>query len=241
MMSLELSKSTVRRALEPFDLPGASVAGAANLVGGAMASLSSHVITVPLDVVAQRQMIRTGQQRELAAAGQRAAALVKPGGLAMARHILETEGFRGMYRGLGASIATYVPTSGIWWASYGVWQSVIWEALEGGAEKGAQRSDGRVIAVQTASGVLSGCSAAALTNPLDVIKTRIQTRRAEPGLRQLGWTATAVQLAEREGWRGFYRGVAPRMFSSSLWGTAMVSAYEFLKRVCVLPPEQVAQ
>jgi hypothetical protein len=37
--------------------------------------------------------------------------------------------------------------------------------------------------------------------------------------------------------RGLLRGVAPRMASSAMWGTAMVSVYEFLKRLCALPPQ----
>lgn len=45
------------------------------------------------------------------------------------------------------------------------------------------------------------------------------------------------QLIRSEGVRGFYRGVAPRMISSAVWGTAMVTTYEFLKRLCALPPE----
>jgi solute carrier family 25 protein 44 len=47
------------------------------------------------------------------------------------------------------------------------------------------------------------------------------------------------ELLLEEGPRGLLRGVVPRMASSCLWGTCMVSAYEFLKRICALPePEE---
>lgn len=46
------------------------------------------------------------------------------------------------------------------------------------------------------------------------------------------------RLLREEGPRGLLRGVAPRMASSAMWGTAMVSAYEFLKRICALPEEE---
>ncbi|KFM28049.1 Solute carrier family 25 member 44 [Auxenochlorella protothecoides] len=80
-------------------------------------------------------------------------------------------GVRGLYRGLGASIATYVPSSAIWWSSYGVWQTLLWDRLdafvgEGGA--GAERTQGRTVAVQAAAGLATGCTSAVLTNPLDV-------------------------------------------------------------------------
>lgn len=42
-------------------------------------------------------------------------------------------------------------------------------------------------------------------------------------------------LLREDGARGLLRGSAPRMASSALWGTAMVSTYEFLKRICALP------
>jgi solute carrier family 25 protein 44 len=49
------------------------------------------------------------------------------------------------------------------------------------------------------------------------------------------WGAVLRELLVEEGPRGLLRGVVPRMASSCLWGTCMVSAYEFLKRICALP------
>jgi len=39
-------------------------------------------------------------------------------GVQLAMQILRKEGFRGLYRGFGASIATFVPSSAIWCASW---------------------------------------------------------------------------------------------------------------------------
>lgn len=46
------------------------------------------------------------------------------------------------------------------------------------------------------------------------------------------WGFILRELLAEEGVRGLMRGVAPRMASSAMWGTAMVSVYEFLKRLC---------
>jgi solute carrier family 25 protein 44 len=54
------------------------------------------------------------------------------------------------------------------------------------------------------------------------------------------WLGTLRQLLAQEGPRGLLRGVAPRMASSAAWGTAMVSTYEFLKRLCKLPEPAAA-
>ncbi|PIN01949.1 hypothetical protein CDL12_25536 [Handroanthus impetiginosus] len=47
---------------------------------------------------------------------------------------------------------------------------------------------------------------------------------------------TARQVVKKliadDGWTGFYRGLGPRFFSMSAWGTSMILAYEYLKRLC---------
>lgn len=60
-----------------------------------------------------------------------AAPHVPPGmsGLAMARHIVRAEGVLGLYRGFGASIVTFVPSSALWWGSYGFYQRLIWQQV----------------------------------------------------------------------------------------------------------------
>lgn len=35
-------------------------------------------------------------------------------------------------------------------------------------------------------------------------------------------------LIRDDGWKGFYRGLGPRFFSMSAWGTSMILAYEYL-------------
>ena len=60
-----------------------------------------------------------------------AAPQLPPGmsGLAMARHIVRAEGVLGLYRGFGASIVTFVPSSALWWGSYGFYQRLIWQQV----------------------------------------------------------------------------------------------------------------
>lgn len=183
MASLELGRSGVAASLRRTGLPDATVAGAASFVGGGLASLSSHAITVPMDVVAQRQMIRTGQ----AAGG--AAPTVGRGGLAMVQHILATEGPRGMYRGLGASIATYVPSSAIWWSAYGVWQSLLWGEVDRwhGRDSLAEPSEGLIALVQVRVLLLRWCKgrgpARLLGNGGGGPGNACSTGRATPGAR----------------------------------------------------------
>jgi solute carrier family 25 protein 44 len=127
----------------------------------------------------------------------------------MARHIVAEEGVRGLYRGFLPSVATFVPSSAVWWGAYGFWQKVIWMHLLGedtahprsqqqqqqqqqgrspsateatpakqGSSSSSSSSTGRVVSVQVASSLLAGCTAALATNPLDLVKTRMQVRGA---------------------------------------------------------------
>ena len=143
-----------------------------------------------------------------------------------------------------------------------MWQQVLWHQVD--RVRGHHwHSEGEILAVQGAAGILTGCTSAFLTNPLDVVKTRLQTAGAEgtaataaaaapaaqatpavaaaaagggvaaagePGaaagaaVRPPTWRQVASHLLRTEGAAGFFRGVAPRMASSSIWGTTMVRA-----------------
>jgi solute carrier family 25 protein 44 len=273
-----VSKSATGGLLHRFHLSDTAAVGAASFVGGAMASLSSQLVVVPIDVVAQRLMLLGGGPAggsasvgvgptARAAAAAAAAEAQHTTGFHLARQIVRQEGVRGLYRGLGASVATFVPNSAIWWGSYGMWQQVLWHQVD--LLRGHHlHSEGEILGVQTAAGVLTGCTSAVLTNPLDVVKTRLQTAgaagsaaapapaaaaaaesaaaggaaetaAASAAVQRHSWSQVAAQLLRQEGAAGFFRGVAPRMASSSIWGTAMVTSYEWLKRLCSLPPEAV--
>lgn len=67
------------------------------------------------------------------------------------------------------------------------------------------------------SGGLAGGFAAALTTPLDVIKTLLQTRgnATDPELRNAkGLFEAAAIINKRDGWKGFFRGIKPRVVTT---------------------------
>jgi Mitochondrial carrier protein len=158
--------------------------------------------------------------------------LSRVGGIGMTRHILHTEGLRGLYRGLGMSLLTYTPSSAAWWAFYALYQDWNWYMLYRNGADIKEDNRGAIAAVQAASGCMAGLTSGALTTPLDVIKTQLQVAGRCPVTAGFTTWDIVVRLRRREGLRGFWRGSLPRMANAALWGTCMVSAYEFLKRVC---------
>ncbi|GMP66782.1 hypothetical protein CsSME_00026993 [Camellia sinensis var. sinensis] len=130
------------------------------------------------------------------------------GGLDVAHKVLKVDGIRGLYRGFGLSVLTYSPSSVVWWASYGSSQRLIWR--------------------QYLSGLVA--MASCITMPLDTMKTSLQVMGHE---KKHTVREVVKGLVADDGWKGLYRGLGPRFFTMSAWGTLMILSYEYLKRLCV--------
>lgn len=294
MTGLESAKAGSSAVLNKFNLSDTATAGAANFVAGAFGSLSSQLVVVPIDVISQRLMIQDNPRnpnliKSSASSSSSSSSSMKLNGFQMAKGIISKEGVGGLYRGFGASIATFVPSSALWWASYGAWQSILWHQVDRWQNNGTYtdnyindnsrnsrsidnsltdtmsmmkmnqnkkndskdgvdnsnhqqqyRSDCQLLMVQIAAGILTGCTTGAITTPLDTIKVRMQTMRTKKGGGEgsgrgrgvVTFRSVASELLKEQGVPAFFRGAFPRMTSMSVWGTAMVSAYEFLKRLC---------
>ena len=260
LTTLEAMKSVAAPFAEQVSSNETQAAGTANFIAGAVASLVTQSIIVPVDVVSQRLMVNdrspqaapapsgpsssssSSVAKSSHARGLSTAAFApgKQNGFALARLIVQQDGVRGLYRGFGASVATFVPSSATWWSAYGAYQKALWHQYEGLTGRQASgelqaRSSSEVVAVQTSAALLAGCTSAILTNPLDVVKTRLQVASRQRSGQQPSFRAIAQQLLAEEGAKGLLRGVAPRITSTALWSTCMVTTYEFLKRTCLKP------
>ncbi|PON42906.1 Mitochondrial carrier protein [Parasponia andersonii] len=218
LTALETTKIAAFKMLEPMKLSEPTQAAIANGVAGMTASLFSQAVFVPIDVISQKLMVQgySGQAKY-------------SGGLDVARKIVRTDGIRGLYRGFGLSVMTYSPSSAVWWASYGSSQRFIWSVLDNGSDFENASGQKKIMLVQATGGIIAGATASCITTPLDTIKTRLQVIGHDKGqnARQV-----IKSLINDEGWKGLYRGLGPRFFSMSVWGTSMILAYEYLKRLC---------
>jgi hypothetical protein len=87
------------------------------------------------------------------------------------------------------------------------------------------------------AGAVAGGIAAAMTTPMDVIKTMLQTRgnATDAELRSVsGFFAGYRLLRQREGFRGFFKGVRPRVLTTMPSTAICWSAYEASKFVLPL-------
>ncbi|KAK3212422.1 hypothetical protein Dsin_017128 [Dipteronia sinensis] len=219
LTALETTKVMGYRMVEPLKLSEPTEAAIANGIAGMTASLFAQAVFVPIDVVSQKLMVQgySGHAKY-------------NGGIDVARKIVKSDGIRGFYRGFGLSVLTYSPSSAVWWATYGSSQRVMWRLLGHGTDlMEVAPSQWTIALVQATGGLIAGATASCITTPLDTIKTRLQVigHDKRPSARHV-----VKNLIAEDGWKGLYRGLGPRLFSMSAWGTSMILGYEYLKRLC---------
>ncbi|KAG8380126.1 hypothetical protein BUALT_Bualt07G0161200 [Buddleja alternifolia] len=246
MTALEVTKSKMGIAATRLGFPEPTAMAVANAAAGLSAAMAAQLVWTPVDVISQRLMAQ-GRDRS----GLNALPCKYINGVDAFKKILNTDGIRGLYRGFGISILTYAPSNAVWWASYSVTQRLVWDGMgcflckkeengvinvndgEISTSNGGLRPDGKVVmAVQGVSAAMAGGVSALITMPLDTIKTRLQVLEGDENGRKgptLGQTVR--NLVKGGGWLACYRGLGPRWASMSMSATAMITTYEFLKRV----------
>jgi len=124
--------------------------------------------------------------------------------------ILGTEGLRGLTRGLGPTLARDVPFSGLYLAFYEMLKSRTPPWLAASSPESAHML----------SGLLAGLLASLVTQPADVVKTRMQLQPG-PSL-----PATVSSLFREAGLAGFSAGLAPRMIRRTVMAALAWTVYE---------------
>jgi len=178
---------------------------------GALSTMVHDSIIVPMDVVKQR--LQLGCYKNA---------------YDCISHTCRHEGVIAFYRSLPSTLIMECPFYAILVASNESLKLVL-------GMEGASRSDSRAgMAWHFASAGVSGIIASAITQPLDVVKTRLQTQEVHhhtiksdapaSDVRYRGLLSTSKSIFLEEGPRGFFRGAVPRMVfaapSAALcWGT----------------------
>ncbi|XP_029436722.1 solute carrier family 25 member 44 [Rhinatrema bivittatum] len=195
-----------------------------SLVAGGSASLVAQSITVPIDVISQHLMMQRrgesmGRFRVQAAAGKNRVVVFGQTKDIIVQ-IFKADGPRGFYRGYVASLLTYIPNSAVWWPFYHFYA----EQLSSLAPKDVPH-----LILQAMSGPLAAATAATLTNPMDVIRARVQVEGKSSII------ATFRQLMTEEGPWGLTKGLSARIISSTPSTIVIVVGYETLKKLSLRP------
>jgi len=151
---------------------------------------------------------------------QRAQAKQFPSSLAAFTSILDLRKSKGygvmareLYRGWGITVMREVP--------FTVIQFPTWE----GMKRWAAKRDGRETATGLQSAVfgsISGGIAAALTTPLDVLKTRMMLAKE-----RVSASSLLGKIYREEGVKAFFKGIEPRVTWISIGGAVFLGSYQW--------------
>jgi solute carrier family 25 S-adenosylmethionine transporter 26 len=174
---------------------------ATSMAGGLVAELLSNSFRNPFEVV--KQQMQVGLDSSV---GQTCKSI----------HI--SKGFLGFYAGFSSLILREVP--------YSVIQMPVYEMLK----KATSRRTGKTVDQFSffenfINGGIAGGISGLLTNPIDVVKTRLMTDRQ----RSLGIVACAKEIYHDEGIKGYSRGMLVRTLSCSLITAVLFVSYERIK------------
>lgn len=182
------------------------------LVGGGVAELSGSMLWTPMEVFKQRIMVQRHPLPETVQYRSFSHAL---------KTVMQQEGVRGLFVGYGACLATFVPFVTVYFGAYEQFRRIAIKL------QGKLQVDDLSFTSTLICGAMGGAFSAAITSPIDMIRTRLQIsshgsleRSIIQGMKN-AWKSEGIHL--------FTRGMGVRMLMSAP-GTAITqSTYEWCK------------
>ncbi len=143
------------------------------------------------------------------------------------RSIIQTEGIRGLFAGVGITILRDIPFAIVYFLAY--------ESVKTAQQLAMDEYDNNNNKIGPINHMIAGSIAAAcsvfISNPLDVIKTRLQTQGALSSPKYKTIYSCIKSVIADDGYRGFMRGLVPRMFYLCPSAAITFSLYEQFKHL----------
>jgi solute carrier family 25 thiamine pyrophosphate transporter 19 len=167
-------------------------------LSGAFAGFGATAATYPFDLMRTRFAMQGNDKVYTSLAGAFAS-------------VVKSEGFSGLYRGLGASLLQIMPNMGIMFESYRLGKKVM---AKTGLPKGTQ---------EFLAGGSAGIISKLCVMPFDTVRKRLQVQFADRNKLavhdipryQGGFLSTATQIIRHEGVSGLYKGTVPALLKSA--------------------------
>ena len=172
---------------------------------GACATIAADGLMNPFDVIKQRLQLHGSTHKNM---------------LDCAKTVFRNEGLRAFYVSYPTTLSMTIPFQSIHFAAYEYFRHTL-------NPKGVYDPKTHII-----SGALAGAMASVATNPLDVVKTLLQTRgsSSEAAIRSTNTMTEAAKIIyTRHGFVGFAKGLVPRLLTNMPSTAIAWTTYEFLK------------
>ncbi|XP_033343940.1 solute carrier family 25 member 44 [Bombus vosnesenskii] len=200
------------------------------LIAGGAASLVGQTIVVPFDVLSQHLMVLginyNKHGRYIDQMGINPLGLILEPGKSrtqistdIIRLIYRRDGYRGFYRGYVASLCAYVPNSALWWGLYTSYQDELIKLFPEWVSH---------LFIQALAGTLGGFTTTIITNPLDIVRARLQVQRLDSMFNtfKVLWMEERLQM--------FTKGLSARLVQSACFSFSIILGYETIKRFSII-------
>jgi hypothetical protein len=191
-------------------------------MSGIFAECTSAIFYVPAENISQRLQIQTMPNIQRY---RNANDIIKT--------TLHYEGVKGLYRGYLASLYTNAPGSAVWWTTYELTKMPLHQILNHYSTTDSHSSTNNHI-VHIISGGLSGFTSCIVSNPLDVVKTRLQTldvrKDTHRSAIENGIWPLFFSIVRKEGLKGLYKGLTARLMINIPGSSLAFFFYEIVKR-----------
>ncbi|KAK9134273.1 hypothetical protein Syun_013603 [Stephania yunnanensis] len=192
-------------------------------LAGAAAGITASILCLPMDTIRTK--------------------IVAPGGEALGgvigafQHMIKTEGFFSLYKGLVPSIISMAPSGAVFYGVYDILKSAYLHSPEG-RKRLQNMSQGQELNAfdqlelgpmrTLLYGAIAGACAEAATYPFEVVRRQLQMQAKATKLSSL---ATCVKIVEKGGVPALYAGLIPSLLQVLPSAAISYFVYEFMKIV----------
>ncbi|XP_073126963.1 probable mitochondrial adenine nucleotide transporter BTL2 [Henckelia pumila] len=193
-------------------------------LAGAAAGITATVLCLPLDTIRTK--------------------LVAPGGEALGgvigafQHVIQSEGFFSLYKGLVPSILSMAPSGAVFYGVYDILKSAYLHSPEGRKRIQNMKQHAKDLnaldqlelgPIRTLlHGAIAGACTEVVTYPFEVVRRQLQLQGRGSRLNTLG---TFLKVIERGGVPALYAGLFPSLLQVLPSGSISYFVYEFMKVV----------
>ncbi|KAL4583899.1 hypothetical protein LXL04_008484 [Taraxacum kok-saghyz] len=177
-------------------------------LGGIGAGAIQSIMLSPIELIKIRLQLQTQSEK---------------GPLTVAKNILKTEGYRGLYRGLTITALRDAPSHGFYFWTY----EFMREKLHPGCRKRGQESFDTMLV----AGGLAGVASWVCCYPLDVVKTRLQAQTPNSKVKYNGIVDCFRKSVRNDGYGVLFRGLGTAVSRAFVVNGAIFTAYETALRV----------
>lgn len=182
-------------------------------VAGAFAGVFSQTVIYPMEVLKTRLVLgQTGDHRGIWHCAQK---------------ILRTEGLRGFYRGYLPNLLGIVPYAGVDLAVYETLKRSYLKSHMNDENRKLPRNEAQIYILILCGAISSSCGQL-LSYPLALIRTRLQATTSSDN--NVSMSILFKQIYDKEGPRGFYRGIVPNFMKVAPAVSISYVVYERTRR-----------